>query len=150
MACNIKEQKWTSFPAKGGRILVEGERYFLQVEGGNGEREALPLDNMKPLAIDFRGESEFQWAFSDWREECEEEGIEKFQLKPQNIGSNFVFGRAGDGIGISDIRDSGIRVIYIDLMDSPLVLLRIADKIVLRFRKIESKYYYPAAFKASR
>ena len=168
MACRIIEPELATFTpfveTHVGAEEVNGEvEYFLWLvnEGGNGTmgssgyaigsgREGGSGNTDKSLALmcdpAFPGEIFCEW--TSWDPSARNCHLETFVFNPQNPHGNFWVRRDGMGIGISDIRSEGLRIIHIDIKNFPVVLTRQADKVILTFKDDPDtyNYYYPPAF----
>lgn len=147
MACSINATTWNSDAVLEGTIIVEDSSYLLRLNLDDGSVQDLPLDVGVPQALQVNDGSppQLEHVQAGWKKKCKP-STTIFELDPRHTAGNFTFRKDGTGIGVSDIRDDGFRVLNINLNGFPVTLERIDDKVLLRFQNETSNYFISPKF----
>ena len=152
----VQEHEWTEYEVEieQAEIRTEGEgiEFYMNAIGRRRNPGPVILSNeggTRSLAIRFHRESgHLQYIPGAIWSDCGTDKFQDFRFNPTHEAGGFVLDRAG-GLGISDIRDNGIRIIYVNPTDFPIVIVRNGEDVILRVNKsqpnpedMNPSYYY--------
>ena len=152
----MKEQEWTQNEVEIDQAEIRSEdgtiEFYMNAAGRRRNPEPVILSNeggASTVAIRYHQESgHLQYIPGAVWGGCGADKYQDFRFNPAHEAGGFVLDRAG-GLGISDIRDNGIRIIFVNPTDFPVVIERQGEDVILRVNKnqpnpeeMNPNYYY--------
>ena len=138
MACTLTSAEWHLREIETGKLSTEegpeGPRMIIHIETRHGTEAPIYIDEGEPVAIRFlEGRiGEFEYCMADWNEEC----MDNLELREfKENGHGFAFGKAGKGMGIGMVPVGANRIVYIYLVDFPVVFRNIGEMVQIAFLK---------------
>ena len=124
-------------------LRSEDDTPLLVIEMQDGDTISLPIEHGSPIVVRFSEEvpGEVELAYGSWNKDCLGAPPAQFQLAPSNKAGGFVVNSRAGGIGVSDIRDTGFRLISIQMQGFPIVFERMDSTVAIKFRNDITRYY---------